>query len=218
MRILLTGATGLVGRGVLQACLAAPDVERIVLLGRRHADVPADPRIEELLVDDFADLSPVADRLAGIDACFYCAGTLPLGSEATFRHVTVDLTVEVARALAQRNPALVFAYVSGAGSDPASALMPLRVKGEAERALQALPIRTVMLRPGAIQPVDGVRSPHPGRDLLYAIGGPVLGLGVRLLPNLATTTRHVGRAMLAVARMDAPPAVVENADILRLGD
>ena len=217
MRILLTGATGLVGQGVLRECLRAADVTQVAALGR-HPGGESDPKLEDIVVPDFADLRAVEDRLHPFDACLYCAGTLPLGmSEADFRHVTVDLTLNVARTLARRNPALTFVYISGAASNPDSRLMPLRVKGEAERALAELPIRTVMLRPGAIQPVDGVRSPHSGLALMYTLTGPVMGLGVRLLPRAMTTTARIGCAMLALLRQDDPPAVVENAEINQLG-
>lgn len=218
MRILLTGATGLVGRGVLGECLQAPDVVRVVVLGR-HPSGHVDPKLEEILVPDFRDLRDVEARLHPFDACLYCAGVLPLGvSEADFRHVTLDLTTHIARTLARLDPGVTFAYISGALSDPDSRLMPLRVKGETERALAALPIRTVMFRPGAIQPVKGVHSSHPARDRMYRLAGPLMGLGVKLAPQMMTTTERVGRAMLAVLRQDQAPDVVENAEINRLGE
>lgn len=217
MRILLTGATGLVGQGVLTECLAADDVARVTVLGRRTTG-RAHPKLEELQVDDFTALDPVADRLAPFDACLYCAGAPPVGTpEAQYRHVTHDVTLHVARELAARNPGLAFVYVSGAHADPASRVMPLRIKGETERALRALPLRGVMLRPGGIQPVHGERSPHAPLRALYAVAGPLMGLGVALAPGLMTTTAHVGRAMLAVARDPQAPAVVENREINRLG-
>ena len=217
MRILLVGATGLVGQGVLHECLAAADVAHVTALGRRPTG-RAHPKLAELQVADFADLSAVEPRLRPFDACLYCAGAQPVGTpEAEYRHVTLELTRHVAATLARLDPALVFLYLSGAHADPASRIMPLRIKGETEQALAALPIRTAMLRPGGIQPVHGERSPHAALAALYGIAGPLMGLGVRMMPSLLTTTARVGRAMLALARQAHPPAVVENAEINRLG-
>jgi uncharacterized protein YbjT (DUF2867 family) len=216
MRVLITGATGLVGQGVLQECLRDPAVTQVVALGR-HASGQSHAKLTDLMCPDFADLSAVEERLRPFDACLYCAGVLPLGvSEAEFRHITLELTTHVAQTLARLNPRICFLYISGAYSDPDSKLMPMRVKGETERALAALPVRTVMLRPGGIQPVDGVRSPHSALAAAYAVAGPFMGLGVRLMPNLMTTSQRVGRAMLELLRQSEPPAVVENAEINRL--
>jgi uncharacterized protein YbjT (DUF2867 family) len=217
MRILITGATGLVGQGTLRECLRAPDVAHVVALGRHPTGVD-DARLEDLLCANFADLYAVRERLAPFDACFYCAGALPIGiSDAAYRHVTLTLTQHVAEVFAQRNPGAKFIYVSGAHSNPHSRVAVLRIKGETEQALAALPLTTVMVRPGGVQPVDGVRSKHPPLDLFYRVGGPLMGLAMHLLPSQITTTARVGRAMLALAREQAPPAVVENEAINRLG-
>jgi uncharacterized protein YbjT (DUF2867 family) len=217
MRILITGANGLVGQGVLRECLQAPDVTQVVALGRRPSG-QSHAKLSDLICPDFADLHTIEDRLQPFDACLYCAGAQVVGtSEDVYRHATLDLTLNVARTLARLNPALTLVYISGAHSDPQSWLMPLRVKGETERALAALPIRTVMFRPGGIQPLHGVRSPHPTLAAVYGLTAPLMGLGVQLLPNLMTTTERMGRAMLQVLRQDNPPPVVENAEINRLG-
>ncbi len=215
MRILITGASGLVGQGVLRECLRAADVERVVLLGR-HASSVRDPKLKEIICADFAQLDADDERLAPFDACLYCAGAPPIGTPATeYRHVTLALTVHVAKAFAQRNGDAKFLYISGAHANAQSRLMMLKVKGETEQALATLPITTVMLRPGGIQPVDGVRSPHRRLAQFYRLAGPLMGLARRLLPSQLTSTAQVGRAMLALARAGQPPAVVENADINR---
>ena len=217
MRILMTGATGLVGQGVLREVLLHPHVSGVGVLGRRPLH-SRDMRVLDLTVERFDDLSAVIDDLAPFDACFYCAGAPPVGTaEALYRQVTRDLTLHVARAFAERNADERFLYVSGAHADPDSRFMPLRVKGETERALRELPLRTVMLRPGGIQPAHGQRSPHAWMRPLYAVAAPLMGIGVRLAPGVMTSTAHLGRALLALAAMPAPPPVVENADINRLG-
>ena len=217
LHVLITGATGLVGQGVLHETLRDANVTSITLLGRRPAGCK-DPRVKEVIVPDFSDLSGVEAQLHGIDACLYCAGAPPVGTpEDSYRHVTVALTASVARTLARLNPRMRLLYISGANADAKSWFMPLRVKGEAELALQALPIHTTMLRPGGIQPAHGERSPHRMLRALYAVGAPLMGVGVALAPSLMTSTERLGRAMLALAQMPDPPAIVENADINRLG-
>jgi len=217
MRILMTGATGLVGQGVLREILAGDAVTHVAVLVRRPYEHP-DPRVTALVVDAFDALDAVQDRLAPCDACFYCAGAPPLGTpQAQYRYVTLHLTRHLASVYAARNPQGRLLYVSGANADPASRFMPLRVKGETEVALRSLPIDTVMLRPGGVAPVHGERSPHGWMRPLYRVAAPAMSLGVRHLPGLLTSTAHLGRAMLALAAMPSPPAVVENADINRLG-
>ncbi|GAB2521834.1 Rossmann-fold NAD(P)-binding domain-containing protein [Lysobacter humi (ex Lee et al. 2017)] len=215
MHVMIVGASGLVGQGALSASRIAPDVGRIVLLGRRRIAAD-DARIEQVTLPDLREADAAHPAFRTLDACLYCAGVVPGLSEMEFREVTFDLTLHVARAFAQVNPGGTFVYVSGAGADARSAIMPLRVKGQAENALRALPIRSVMLRPGIVQPVDGVRSPHAARAVGYRLAGPLLGLGRRIAPGVVITSTQVGRAMLAAARDRAVPGVLGNAEIERI--
>lgn len=217
MHVLLTGATGLLGQGVLHECLHANDLDHVTALTRRSTGLEH-PRLREILLDDFADAARVQGRLAGMDACLYCAGAPPVGTQADeYRRVTLGLTLSVAQAYAAANPNGRFLYVSGAHADAGSRVMPLRIKGETEEALRRLPITTVMLRPGGIQPVHGERTGHALLKPVYAIGGPLMGLAVKWMPGVMTTTAAVGRALLVLSRIADPPGVVENADINRLG-
>ena len=217
LHLLITGATGLVGQGVLQEALLDESVASITLLGRHPSDCK-DPRVKQVIVQDFAELGAAESELHGIDACLYCAGAPPIGTpEDIYRHVTVALTSAVASTLARMNPDLRFLYISGAHANAGSRFMPLRIKGEAERALQAFPVRATMLRPGGIQPAHGERSPHQMLRALYVVGAPLMGIGVALAPSLMTSTARLGRAMLAITQMPDPPAIVENAEINRLG-
>ena len=217
LKLLLTGATGLVGQGVLHEVLLASDIAKVTVLGRRPTG-RTDPRLEEVHVADLAILDAFEGRLRGFDACLYCAGVPPFSEpETRYRAITVDITTAVARTLARLNPGMRFQYVSGANANASSVIMPLRVKGEVEAALQRLDLRTTMLRPGGIQPVHGERSPHRTLAAFYGLAAPFMGLGVKLVPSLMTTTARMGRAMLELARMPDPPAVVENAKINELG-
>ncbi|WP_312315811.1 NAD-dependent epimerase/dehydratase family protein [Stenotrophomonas sp.] len=212
MKILVTGATGLVGQGVLRACQASAAVERLAVLVRKGGDAPAG--VEEIVLPDFEHAADVASLLAGFDACFYCAGAPPVGTpEPEYRKVTLDATLAVAQAWAGANPEGRFLYVSGAYAGPDSHMMPLRIKGETEHALTQLPITTVMLRPGGVRPVEGTGTRHGALKPLYALGGPMMKLAQKLTPGMATSNEAIGRAMLALAAMPTPPAVVECAEI-----
>lgn len=217
MRILVVGATGLVGQGVLAAVLGDAGITRAGALGRRDTG-RVDPRLEHITTPDFSQLEAIEPRLQGWDACLYCAGAPPVGTpEAEYRHVTLELTTHVAHRFARLNPHARFLYISGMASNPASRIMPLRIKGETEQALATLPIRSVMLRTGGIRPVLGERSPHAPLRLLHAVSGPFMGLGMKFLPGMLTDTAHLARAMLVLARDPQPPGIVENREINQLG-
>ncbi|PZS64288.1 oxidoreductase [Stenotrophomonas maltophilia] len=215
LRILLTGAAGLVGQGVALACQRSPQVSGLTALVRYPGSLSGAG--SELIVPDFLRIQDRSDELAGFDACFYCAGAPPVGTaEAEYRRVTLDTTLAVARAWAAANPEGCFLYVSGAGADPRSRLMPLRIKGETEVALQGLPVRTVMLRPGGVRPVPGTGTRHALLKPLYWGGAPLMKLASAIAPSLMTSNLALGQAMIALAGREHPPATVECADISRI--
>lgn len=211
--MILFGATGMIGQGVLRECLLAPDVERVVVVGRAPTGQRHD-KLREVVHRDFTDFSGIGTELSGLDACFFCLGVSAAGqSESEYRRVTYEYPLAAARALAQRNPELTFVYVSGQGTNPDGRAMWARVKGEAENALLAMPLRAYMLRPGFIQPLHGARSRTRGYRLLYLAAAPLLPLLRRLFPSQITTTEQIGAAMLQLARHGAaeqvlaPPAI-----------
>jgi uncharacterized protein YbjT (DUF2867 family) len=225
MKVILFGATGMIGQGVLRECLLDPDVEHVLSIGRRPmAAQPREPhdKLEEIVHDDLFDLSPLAARLAGYDACFFCLGVSSAGmSEAEYRRVTYDLTLAVAIVLVKASPAMTFIYVSGAGTNESEkgGSMWSRVKGETENAIRRLPFRaSAMFRPAMVQPLDGIKSRTTLYRVVYAITGPTLPMWKALFPKWVTTTRQVGRAMIEVVKHGAPTAIVENALIAKLAE
>lgn len=220
MNVLLFGATGMLGQGVLRECLAAPDVALVQTVGRTATGV-ASPRLREIVHGDLVDFRAIEARLAGFDACFFCLGVSAAGmSEAEYSRLTYDLTLAAATTLARLNPEMTFVYVSGQGTDGAGTgrIMWARVKGRTENALRALPFRAVYLfRPGVIQPLHGARSRTTLYRVAYTLMAPVLPFLRRLAPNRVLTTEVVGRAMLAAARRGGPGMVAEIADINALG-
>jgi uncharacterized protein YbjT (DUF2867 family) len=216
MNILIFGATGMVGQGVLRECLLASDVERVVTVGR-NATGQQHPKLQELVVKDMYDYSAVEAQLQGFDACFFCLGVSSVGmKEDDYRRVTYDLTMAAATVLARLNPGMTFTYVTGSGTDSSErgSSMWARVKGATENALLRLPFKAAyMFRPGIIQPLHGARSKTPLYNGIYVVISPLLSLAYRLWPEKMTTTEQVGRAMLAVARHGAPKALLEVPDI-----
>ena len=219
MRVLLLGATGMVGQGVLRECLLDPDVERLVILGRTPAGV-RDPKVHEIVREDLFDLSPIESDLKGLDACFFCLGVSSAGmKEPDYARVTYDLTMSIATTLARLNPQMTFVYVSGAGTDSSERgrTMWARVKGKTENALLRLPFKAAyMFRPALIQPMHGIRSKTALYRAFYTVSRFLFPILRPLFPRYVTTTEQVGRAMLAVAKHGAPKKILEGDDINRL--
>jgi uncharacterized protein YbjT (DUF2867 family) len=216
MKIILFGATGMVGQGVLRECLLDPDVETVLAVGRsptgqQHA------KLREIVHDNFLDYSAIESQLAGYDACFFCLGVSSVGmGEERYRNLTYDITLAAATTLAKLNPGMVFIYVTGAGSDSTEQgrVMWARVKGKTENDLLKLPFKAAyMFRPAGIQPLHGVRSKTAWVQAIYVAAAPLLSYLARVAPKYMTTTERVGRAMIKVARDGYPKPVLESADI-----
>lgn len=221
MRILLLGATGMVGRGVLLECLDDPRVTEVVVVGRSTCG-ETHPKLREHLLPDLFRIDTLAPELGGLDACFFCLGVSAAGmSEEGYRRITLDLTVEVARVFRAASPEGQFLFVSGLGTDSTgtSRQMWARVKGEAENALLGMGFpRAWMFRPGIIQPMRGVRSATALYQALYTVMAPLTPLFSRFAPGMATTSVKVGQAMIRVAAEDHPSGVFETRDINRLAE
>jgi len=220
MNVLILGASGMVGSGVLLECLDDPAVTSVLALGRRACGV-AHPKLRELLHADFFDFSGLGDALTGLDACFFCLGVSAAGkSEAEYHRLTYDLTTAFADTFLRASPGATFCYVSGAGTDSTEKgrAMWARVKGKTENHLLKMPFAAVRLfRPGYIQPMRGVRSSTGLYQAFYTAMSPLYPLLKRLAPRHVTTTEILGRAMIRVASEGYPKAVLDPPDINALG-
>jgi uncharacterized protein YbjT (DUF2867 family) len=219
MKVILFGATGMVGQGVLRECLLDAGVESVLAVGRsptgqRHA------KLRELMHDNFLDFSAVESQLAGYDACFFCLGVSSVGmNEERYRHLTYDITMAAAKTLSKLNAGMVFIYVTGRGTDSTErgSLMWARIKGKTENDLLKLPFKAAyMFRPAGIQPLHGIKSKTAWVQAIYVVASPLLTLLNRVAPTYMTTTEQVGRAMIKVARDGYPKPVLESDDINRV--
>jgi len=221
VNVVIFGASGMVGHGVLHACLEDAAVARVVVVVRGPLGV-SHPKLHEIVHDDFTDLSALAEQLTGLDACFYCLGVSSAGrNEAEYTRITYDYTLAAAQVLVEHSPGITFAYVSGEGTDSTESgrTMWARVKGRTENALLALPVDAYMFRPGYIRPRHGAVSKTSAYRVLYGLTSWLYPVLHRIAPAHTTTTEALGRAMIAVA---ADPGAEERhildcRDINRLG-
>ena len=216
MNVLLFGATGMVGQGVLRECLLDPDVQEVRSVGRTPTGVQH-PKLRETIHRDLWHYSEIEPDLSGFDACLVVLGVSSAGMKAeAYEHVTYGITMAAAETLCRLNPGMKFLYVSGAGTDSTERgkSMWARVKGKTENALLRLPFAAAyMFRPGVIQPLQGARSKTPAYRIIYTLAKPLLSLLHRVFPNHVLTTEEIGQAMLMVAKRGYPKPILETADI-----
>ena len=219
MKVILFGATGMVGQGALRECLLDPDVTEVLSIGRTPIG-QSHPKLREVMHKDFLDFTPIESELSGYDACFFCLGITSLGmDEQRYTVITHDFTLAAARTLSKLNPQMTFVYVTGRSTDSTEKgpQMWARVKGRTENDLLKLPFKAAfMFRPGLIQPLHGVRSKTAWVDTIYTLISPVMSLTAHLAPNSVTTTEQVGRAMIGVAKRGYPKPILKVEDINRV--
>lgn len=210
LKIIITGATGFVGEGVLLECLSNPKVEKVLMLNRRHYALQH-TKLTELIVADFMQLDTVRDQLKSYDTCFYCAGISSVGmDEKNYTYITYDLTMNLATLLSRLNPGMVFNFISGSHTDDSEKgkVMWARVKGKTENALMKLPFKDVYnFRPGLMKPTPGQKNAKFAFKLFY----PLLAL---LFSKMACRLSDVGRAMINTSLKGYAKHVLEVKDIV----
>ncbi|MFD3505318.1 NAD-dependent epimerase/dehydratase family protein [Streptomyces sp. NPDC058676] len=221
MRVVIFGASGMVGQAVLRACLMDGGIQEILLIVRAPVNVDH-PKVREIVHRDFTDFAAIEDDWKGLDACFYCLGVSAAGrSEERYTRITYDYTLAAARAVSAANPSLTFTYVSGEGTDSTEKgrSMWARVKGRTENELLAMPFHAYMFRPGYIQPRHGAVSKAAAYRLTYRSTSWLYPVLRRLAPGHVTTTENLGRAVIAVVGLKGSgPKVLNSADINRLAE
>ncbi|MEU0885957.1 epimerase [Lentzea sp. NPDC005914] len=207
MKIVVFGATGMVGQGALREALLDPAVDSVVTVGRSAMAV-SDPKQRHVVHADFGDLSPIASQVADADACFYCMGLTSAGlTEAEYTPVTHDYALEAARVVGG-----TYVYVSGEGANAESSTMWARVKGRTENELLALDRRVFVVRPGFIQPLHGITSRTRIYRYLYRWSSWLFPVLRKAAPKFVTTTENLGRAMVALAKGATPAVKVLRSD------
>jgi uncharacterized protein YbjT (DUF2867 family) len=216
VKVLVFGASGMIGQGVVRECLLDPEIEAVVSIGRTGLEVEH-PKLRSILKSDLFDYADIEDDLRGFEACFFCLGVSSSGmSESDYKRVTYELTLAAAKTLVRTSPGMTFIFVSGAGTDATEkgSSMWARIKGKTENALLELPFKAkFMMRPGIIQPLHGAKSKTRSYRILYGVLGPTLPLFRRTLPKYVTSTEIVAKAMLKLAKTGGPKTVLENGDI-----
>ena len=215
MKAIITGATGMVGKGVLLECLDDDRVTSILVVNRQTINIEH-PKLKEVLVKDFMKLDSIAEQLSGYDTCYFCAGISSIGkSEEVFSKITYDITVNFASAFLAQNPNSSICYVTGTGTDSTEKgnTMWARVKGKTENALLNMGFRSAfMFRPGYIQPLRGIHSKTGWYDYLYLVFKPIY-LILKHFPSTATSTTNMGKAMINLTINKSSSQVLHSKEI-----
>lgn len=215
IRVIITGATGMVGEGVLHECLNRSDVATVLTINRKSAGIQH-PKLKEIIHQNFYDLSPIENQLHDYNTCFFCLGVSSVGMKADdYYKVTYTLTMNFAETLVKNNPDMVFCYISGAGTDSSEKGRSrwARVKGKTENDLMKLPFKKVYaFRPGFIKPIKGLKHAHS----FYKYINWMFPLGRKLYPSGFCTLQELAAAMIHVAEKGYSKNIVEGDDIIKL--
>jgi uncharacterized protein YbjT (DUF2867 family) len=216
LKVILFGATGMIGQGVLRECLLDSGIDVVAAIGRSPARV-LNGKLREIVHADVFHYGDIEDQMRGFDACFFCLGKTSAGmSEAEYDRVTYGIAMAAAETLARLNPQMTFVFVSGAGADSSEkgSAMWARVKGKTENAILRLPFRAACaFRPAAVVAMNGEQSRAVAYRLMYTVLRPFVPLLRRLFPAYMVTTEEIGRAMILVAKYGPPKPIMESADI-----
>lgn len=212
INVIIFGASGMVGEGVLLETLSREDVGTVLVVGRRPCGI-VHPRLREILHRDFFDFSSIQGDLRGYDACFFCLGVSSVGmKEEEYRRITYDLTMGVATVLSRLNPLMTFCYVSGQGTDGTEQgkLAWARIKGKTENDLARLSFKAAYaFRPGLIKPIKEQKNV---KAIFRIIAWP-FPLWRVLFPGLVSSVSDIALAMINVTLAGYPKRVLENRDI-----
>jgi uncharacterized protein YbjT (DUF2867 family) len=221
MNVIITGATGMVGKGVLLECLDHKNVEKVIVIGRNTIGMQHS-KLKEIIHKDFSDFSGIADQLTNLDGCFFCMGISSMGlKEADYKKVTYDYTIALARELIKLNPQMTFNYVSGEGTDSTEKgrSMWARIKGKTENDLIKMGFKqTFMFRPGAIIPLRGIKSRTKAYQFMYDYFMWLVKLIKALAPKSVVNTTQVGLAMINSVQRGYPKNILKPKDIIALSE
>ena len=219
IKVIITGSTGMIGKGVLMECLDNPNVSSILLINRNSIEME-NVKIKELIVEDFHNLSPFREALVGYDACYFCMGVSAFRmKEREYNEITYKMTLHLAKLLSDINPELSFCYVSGMGtaSSEQGRSMWARVKGKTENTILKLPLKSAFLfRPGYVQPMKGIKSKTGMYNTMYAFVKPFYPIFKFIIPNKVTSNINIGKAMICSTLKGSDKTILYNKDINEL--